>query len=157
MPGARIDFTSDDSDGIGSAGASRPTDQRGIATLRYLWDSSDPAAESVLAQLAGSDLAPVSVRHFWAKPEPNGGSGLGVVIHVADTVRNRIVVGDPVPKAVSYTGRDRFSLEGRLVTPVVFEEALEARLFERITYTGYSTDPEKINTFNLTNNAFGAG
>ena len=157
VPGARIDFTSDDSDGIGSAGASRPTDQRGIATLRYLWDSSDPAAESVMAQLAGSDLAPVSVRHFWAKPEPNGGSGLGVVIHVADTVRNRIVVGDPVPKAVSYTGRDRFSLEGRLVTPVVFEEALEARLFERITYTGYSTDPEKINTFNLTNNAFGAG
>ena len=157
VPEARIDFTSDDSDGIGSTRASRPTDQRGIATLRYLWDSADAAVESVMAQLAGSDLAPVSVRHFWAKPEPNGGSGLRVVIHVADTFRNRIVVGDPVPRVVTYTGRDRFSLEGRSVTPAVFEEALEARSFKRITYTGYSTDPQDTNTFDLTNNVFGAG
>ncbi len=157
VPDSRIEFTSDDPDGIGNTPVARLTDQRGIATLRYLWRSADADTERVTVRLAGSNLAPVSVQHYWARPEPNESSGLGVVIHVADTFRNRIVVGDPAPRVISYTGRDRFSLEGRMVAPAVFEEALEAGLFERITYTGYSTDPQHINTFELTNNAFGAG
>lgn len=157
VPDSRIDFTSDDPDGIGNTPVARLTDQRGIATLRYLWQSVDAVTERVTARLAGSNLAPISVQHYWARPEHNEGSGLGVVIHVADTLRNRIVVGDPTPMVITYTGRDRFSLEGRMVAPAVFEEALEAGFFERITYTGYSTDPQHANTFELTNNAFGAG
>jgi len=157
VPDARIDFTSEDPDGIGSTPVGRLTDQRGIASLRYLWGSADAAAERVTARLAGSNLAPVSVRHFWAAPERNESSGLGVVIHVADTFRNRIVVGEPTPRVIGYTGRDRFLLEGRLVTPAVFEEALEGRFYERITYTGYSTDPQDVNTFDLTNKVFGVG
>ena len=157
VPDARIDFTSGDPDGIGSTAASRLTDQRGIATLRYLWDSADAAAERVTARLAGSNLAPVSVLHYWATPERNHSSGLGVVIHVADTLRNRIVVGEPTPRVIGYTGRERFLLEGRLVTPAVFEEALEGGYYGRITYTGYSTDPQHVNTFDLTNKVFGVG
>ena len=157
VPDARIEFTSDDPDGIGNTPVSRPTDQRGIATLRYLWDSSDAAVERVTARLAGSDLAPVSVRHYWARPEPNEGSGLGVVIHMADTFRNRIVVGESTPRVIGYTGRDRFLLEGRLVTSAVFEEALGGAFYGRITYTRYSTDPQQINTFDLTNKVFGDG
>lgn len=155
VPGARIDFTSDDPDGIGSTPVSRPTDQRGIATLRYLWTSSDATAERVTARLAGSDLAPVSVRHFWARPESNDASGSGVVIRVADTLRNQIVVGDPTPRTISYTGRDRLMLEGRVVTPAVFEEALDAGFYARITYTHYSPDPERASTFDLTNSTSG--
>ncbi len=157
VPDARIDFTSDDPDGIGSTPSSRLTDQRGIATLRYLWASADAAAERITARLAGSNLAAVTMQHYWARPEPNESSGLGVVILVADTFRNRIVVGGPTPRAISYTGRDRFLLEGRLVTPAVFEDALEGRFYERITYTRYSTDPQDVNTFDLTNKVFGDG
>ena len=157
VPDARIDFTSDDPDGIGSTPSSRLTDQRGIATLRYLWASADAAAERITARLAGSNLAAVTTQHYWARPEPNESSGLGVVILVADTFRNRIVVGGPTPRAISYTGRDRFLLEGRLVTPAVFEDALEGRFYERITYTRYSTDPQDVNTFDLTNKVFGDG
>lgn len=155
VPGARIDFTSDDPDGIGSPPVSRPTDERGIATLRYLWTSSDAAAERVTARLAGSDLAPVSVPHFWARPEGNDASGLGVVIRVADTVRNQIVVGDPTPRTISYTGRDTFLLEGRSVTQAVFEEALDAGFYARITYTHYFPDPQRVSTFDLTNSTSG--
>ncbi|MDE0137766.1 MAG: S-layer homology domain-containing protein [bacterium] len=157
VPDARIDFTSDDMDGIGSTRVARPTDQRGIAVLRYLWSSSDAAAERITARLAGSDLAPASIRHFWVKPESNGASSAGAVIHVADTQRNQIVVGHPTPRVISYTGRDRFLLEGRSVTPAVFEEALDAGFYGRITYTGYSTDPQGVSSFDLTNSALGAG
>ena len=155
VPDARIEFTSDDPDGIGSTRVARLTDQRGIAVLRYLWSSSDAAAERITARLAGSDLAPVSVRHFWARPERNDASGLGVVIRVADTLRNRIVVADPTPRTISYTGKDRFLLEGRSVTQAVFEEALDAGLYGRITYTHYSPDPERVSTFDLTNSTSG--
>lgn len=124
--------------------------------MRYLWTSSDAASERVTARLAGSDLAPVSVRHFWARPERDDASGLGVVIRVADTLRNQMVVGDPTPRTISYTGRDRFLLEGRSVTPTVFEEALDAGLYGRITYTHYFPDPQRESTFDLTNSAFGA-
>ena len=157
IPDARIDFTSDAPHGIGSTPSSRLTDQRGIATLRYLWASADSAAERITARLAGSNLAAVTMQHYWARPEPNESSGLGVVILAADTFRNRIVVGGPTPRAISYTGRDRFLLEGRLVTPAVFEEALEGRFYERITYTRYSTDPQDVNTFDLTNRVSGDG
>ncbi|MYB43941.1 MAG: hypothetical protein F4X74_03230 [Acidimicrobiia bacterium] len=155
VPDARIEFTSDDPDGIGSTRVARPTDQTGIATLRYLWSSSDAAAERITARLAGSDLAPVSIRHFWARPERNDASGMGVAIRVADTLRNQIVVGAPTPRTISYTGRDRFLLEGRSVTQAVFEEALDAGFYARITYTHYSTDPERVSTFDLTNSTSG--
>ena len=80
-----------------------------------------------------------------------------MVIHVADTLRNQIVVGHPMPRVISYTGRDRFLLEGRSVTPAVFEEALDEGFYGRITYTGYSTDPQRVSTFDLTNSTSGAG
>ena len=154
VPDARIDFTSDDQDGVGGSPVSRLTNQSGFATLRYLWNSSDAAEESVTVRLADSDLDPVSVRHYWARPVPDEGSALGVAIIVADTRRNRVVVRDTVPMAVSYTARDRLLLEGKVVAPAVFEAALDAGLYERISYTRYSTDPEQVNTIELTNSNY---
>lgn len=154
VPEARIDFTSDDEDGVGTSPASRLTNQSGFATLRYLWNSSDAAAELISARLADSDLDTVSIHHYWARAVPNHGSALGVAIIVADTRRNRVVVRDTVPMVISYTARDRLLLEGRVVPPAVFEEALDAGLYERVTYVRYSTDPEEVNTIELTNNKF---
>ena len=154
VAGAQLDFTSDAQDGIGKSPVSGLTNESGIATVRYLWKSSSAAAEQVTARLAGSDLAPASINHYWAKAVSDYGSGLGVPIIVADTRRNRIVLREFVPVVISYTARDSMSLEGRVVTPAVFEEALDAGLYERLSYTRYSTDPEQTNTFDLTNENF---
>lgn len=150
VAGESIAFSSDDGHGVGTAVTPRSTDQRGVSSLRYIWTGTEPDTETISAQTAGGVTAR-PMAHYWAKPQTEGRSVLGVPILVQDVTRNMILHDARSPKLVQYDDNDRLTVRGAPVRLEAFEEALYSGAYTRISYTEYSPDPAHSNTFDLSN------
>ena len=150
VAGATITVSSDQESGLGETGATRETDANGVATLRYLWNSSEAATESISAETADG-VAAEPADHHWAVPRAGGTSALGVPILLGDTVRNVILHDAVAPLILRYDANDRFSIREVAVSMDEFEEALATGNYGRVSYSRYSTDPAEVSNFDLTN------
>ena len=151
VAGAGIEFRSDDGSGLGQAPVARNTDARGAVSLRYLWSGTGPSSELISAETAGGAVTAQPVYHYWAASQAERRSALGVPIVLQD-VRNNVILHDAAsPKLVRYDDNDRLSIRGTPVRIESFEEALYSGAYARISYGRYSHDPEKVNSFDLTN------
>ena len=151
VPDFGIAFFSDDPTGIGSSPVQKITDPDGIAVIRYLREDSAPATERVFAETDGGGVQADPIDHYWAVSQVGGGSALGVPIVVGDIRNDVIVFTSPTPILVRYDARDRFAIEGSAVSYENFEEALVSRDYAKLSLTLYSTDPEDVSSFELTN------
>lgn len=119
---SRVDFFSDDPDGIGTAddgGARwrRTTNRSGRASLSYNRDSDESGVERIWARFtdprgAGAaddiDLRSERVDHYWA--EDAAGAVTGALLD-KDTARNRLVIsgGAGAVLLIKYDGNDQLS------------------------------------------------
>ena len=150
VAGATITLTSDQEAGLGETGTTKETDSNGVATRRYLWNSSKAATESISAEAADGVAAAPAV-HYWAVPRTGSTSALGVPILLGDTVRNVILHDAVAPLILRYDANDRFSIREVSVSMDDFEEALASGNYGRISYSRYSNDPAEVSNFDLTN------
>ncbi len=153
VPGEKIRFSSDDPLGLGEDFVERGTDEDGLVVLRYFRDGRGSAIETVTAWLVGASLED-TIKHIWAEPVGDYGSLLGAEILAYDLGRNQIVVNGDGPQVITYAQQDRLTLEGRPVSIVQFEEALQSGRFGRVSFTTALANRTETNNVHLTNNAF---
>ena len=151
---AMIEFSSDQASGLSPAGMARSTGSNGVATLRYLWNGSEPASELISAGFTGGGVVATPVYHYWALPQKSGRSALGLTILVSDATRNVILHDAAAPKLLRYDANDRFSIREAVVGMAEFEEALISGHYPRVSYSNYSKDPEDVSSFDLTTRTF---
>ena len=151
VPNSEVDFSSDDPAGLGSSPVRQDTNSRGVAVVRYLRDGSQAGPEHIAAETSGGAVEARPINHYWAIAQDSGRTALGLPILVADT-RNNVIVVDPArPALVRYDENDRFKIIDNVVTGSDFEKALASGDYKRLSFTSYSTDPEDISSFELTN------
>lgn len=148
---AVIEFSSDQASGLSPTGAARSTGTNGVATLRYLWNGSEPASELISAEVAAGGVVAEPLHHYWAVPQRSGRSALGVPILVGDVTRNVIVHDLATPQALRYDAHDRFTIRDAVVSMAVFEAALASGDYSRVSYNDYSKNSEDVSSFDLTN------
>ena len=148
---AMVEFSSDQTPGLGITGVVRTTGSGGVATVRYMWNGTDAATELISAEVSGLSLEAVPVNHYWAVPLGGGKSALGVPILVSSVADNVILHDVKSPRLLLYDDNDRFSIRDVVVGMSTFEEALASGDYSRITYNKYYDDPEKMSSFDLTN------
>lgn len=151
VTGVDIEFTGDGDYGLGAAPAVRNTDSRGVANLRYIWDGTMSTPEAISAETTDGKVTAEPIVHYWAVPQDEGRSGLGVPILVYDVVANLIVHDPARPKLVRYDENDRLTIRGAPVRIETFEEAMYSGAYTRVTYSQYSNDPAHSNRFDLSN------
>ena len=149
--GAEVRFSSDDTTGLGTAPVSGTTGRSGVATLRYRRDGSTPSSELISAETSDGNVDARPIYHYWAEPQPDRSSALGIPVLLGD-VRNDVILYDAFsPKLLRYDANDRFKIRDIVVTMSAFEEALASGDYKRLSYNGYSTEPGETSSFELTN------
>ena len=130
---------------------SKNTDSSGVATLRYRRDVSTPSSELISAETSDGNVDARPIYHYWAEPQPDRSSALGIPVLLGD-VRNDVILYDAFsPKLLRYDANDRFAIRDVVVTMSAFEEALASGDYKRLSYSGYSTEPGETSSFELTN------
>ena len=151
VAGAEIRFSSDDTTGLGTAPVSGNTDSSGVAMLRYRRDGSTPSSELISAETSDGNVDARPIYHYWAEPQPDRSSALGIPVLLGD-VRNNVILYDAFsPKLLRYDANDRFAIRDVVVTMSAFEEALASGDYKRLSYSRYSTEPGETSSFELTN------
>ncbi len=150
VEGVRLEFTSDDSRGVGSVAKSRVTDSQGAALLRYLRDGTTPGSETITVQVPDSRVRAERIRHHWAVPHNESGS-LGAELLASDVNDDLIVLNPGFPALVRYDSNDVFTVDGRDRTLAEFEAALRSGNYTRVSFHSYSADRSVRNSFELSN------
>ena len=151
--GVRIDFFSDDPDGL-PYGRHRTTNSRGEATLSYNRDVETTVLERVWAESEDGSRRSNTARHYWAIPAEDGDSGGGDVVAV-DTDADIVVVraGGRILE-VEYDSNDQFFLRATgsdsygPVTLSEFEKKLDTD--DALSFAITDTRTSEVNTFRLT-------
>ena len=114
-------------------------------------DGSTPSSELISAETSDGNVDARPIYHYWAEPQPDRSSALGIPVLLGD-VRNNVILYDAFsPKLLRYDANDRFAIRDVVVTMSAFEEALASGDYKRLSYSRYSTEPGKTSSFELTN------
>ena len=149
--GKRIEFWSDDPQGVGGARDEsipfhrRSTNREGVATLRYTRDSAATGVERISAQYvvdparAILDVLAEPIEHFWvlrAFAEDNGDpreyNAAQVLYH--DRARQSVVArSGGVLWLITYGSGDRFTADGESVSMARFQQLLNTSGYRTLT------------------------
>ncbi len=153
VAGVRIDFFSDDPDGL-PYGRHRTTNARGEATLSYNRDAETTVLERIWAETEDGSPQSNTARHYWATPAEDGDSGGGDVV-AADTDADIVVVraGGEIVE-IEYDSNDQFFLRAtgaddfRAATFAEFEKKLDTD--DALSFAITDTKSSVVNVFRLT-------
>lgn len=143
VPNAALEFTSNDSDGIGSTPRTVRTNSSGVAIYTYRSARATPFAEKVTVRLSNPTLEGTGC-HFWAA-HPETSNGTDGTILLVDTGQNLVLVDQSGPRVFSYSDGARFSVAGGPALLEAFEREIDAGDTLTWDYGG------SVDTYTLTN------